>query len=331
MTNKKKISEKQGQEFSRREFIGSAATASATFTVLSGRRSAAAPSNRINVAFIGVGNRGTSNIGRELPLEDVQIVALCDVHGEHHRRGSDEIVGLDPGQRLVESHYADEAKSGSYNGCATYTDFREMLDKESGIDAVVISTPDHVHAAASMAAINRGKHVFCEKPLAHSVYECRLVTEAARKAGVATQMGNQGHSGEGIRMTVEWIRAGAIGAVREVHAWSSAGGLSWLDSPDRPEERPPVPDNLDWDLWLGPSPERPYHSAYTPYRWRGWWDFGTAGIGDMGCHNIDPAFWALDLGAPTSVEASCTRLHKESFRQGVSTNMNSRPGGRCHR
>jgi predicted dehydrogenase len=174
-----------------------------------------------------------------------------------------------------------------------------------------VATPDHVHAAACLAALSRGKHVYCEKPLTHSVYETRMVTEAARKAGVATQMGNQGNSGEGIRLAVEWIRDGAIGPVREVHAYSSSGKLAWTNLRGRPEEAQPVREGLNWDLWLGPAPERPYHSEYEPYNWRAYWDFGTGAIGDMACHNIDPAVWALDLGAPSTVEASATEFNDD--------------------
>ena len=159
--------------------------------------------------------------------------------------------------------------------------------------------------------------MYCEKPLAHSIYETRLITEAAGKAGVITQMGNHGHSGEGIRLTVEWIRNGAIGTVREVHGSDSTGGLSLLTRSTRPQETPPVPDTLNWDLWLGPALYRPYHPDYAPYNWRGWWDFGSACIGDMACHNLDPAFWALDLGAPTSVEASATRFTDETVPAGA--------------
>jgi predicted dehydrogenase len=153
-----------------------------------------------------------------------------------------------------------------------------------------------------MAALQLGKPVYCEKPLCHSVYEIRKLTEAARDAKVATQMGNFGHSGEGIRLTCEWIWDGSIGPVHEVHAWSS-DGLEYAFK-ERPKEMPPVPATLDWDLWLGPAPYRPYHPDYAPYNWRGWWDFGTGAIGDMACHNLDPAFWALNLGYPTSVVAS---------------------------
>jgi predicted dehydrogenase len=221
-------------------------------------------------------------------------------------------AGLKVALETVDQHNAERKKSGVYKGCAGYADFREMLDKETGIDAVVVSTPDHVHAVACMAAIKKGIHVYCEKPLTHSVYETRMVTESARKAGVATQMGNHGHSGEGIRLAVEWIRDGAIGPVREVHGWTGVGREDWVKTKGRPKETPPVPETLDWELWIGPAPYRPYHPAYAPYNWRGWWDFGTGAIGDMACHNLDPAFWALDLGSPISVEASCSGLNDET-------------------
>ena len=178
-----------------------------------------------------------------------------------------------------------------------------MLEVERAIDAVLIATPDHVHAIAALASIQAGKHVFCEKPLARTIYEVRRITEAARKAKVVTQMGNHGHSGEGIRLTVEWLRDGAIGPVREVHAWTDTGRDGLPERISRPQATPPVPTGLDWRRWLGPVGYRPYHPEYTPYTWRGWWAFGTAALGDMGCHNIDPAFWALKLANPESVEA----------------------------
>jgi predicted dehydrogenase len=187
-----------------------------------------------------------------------------------------------------------------------------MLDREKAIDAVVVSTPDHSHAVITMAAIKRGKHVYCEKPLTHTVEEARKVALAAREAKVATQMGNQGHSGDGIRQTCEWIWDNAIGNVREVHGWSHTGGDWSSGFTARPKETPPVPAILDWDLWLGPMPQRPYHPAYVPYNWRGWWEFGTGAIGDMACHNLDPAFWALKLGHPTRVDASSSPLNSET-------------------
>jgi len=321
--NEKNV-ERQGRKITRREFVGSSAAAAAAFTIVSGcvlgGKVRPAPSGKINVAYIGVGGQGTGNLRELLGYPDVQVVALCDVNQE-----SDytpfyydwPTAGLRPALKLVAEGYADRKKSGAYKGCADYVDFHEMLENEKGIDAVVVSTPDHVHAVACMAAIERGKHVYCEKPLTHSVYETRMVTEAARKAGVMTQMGNHGHSGEGIRLAVEWIRDGAIGPVREVHAWTSSGGLEWVDIDGRPKETPPVPRGLDWDRWIGPAPYRPYHPAYHPYNWRGWWDFGTGGIGDMACHNVDPAFWALNLGYPTTVEASSSRLNDETVPAGA--------------
>ena len=180
-----------------------------------------------------------------------------------------------------------------------------MIDNEAkNIDAVTIGTPDHVHAVATMAAIRAGKHVYTQKPLTHTIYEARELAKAAKAVGIASQMGNQGHATEGARLTNEWIQAGMIGDVREVHTWSDRAGLLWKQGIGRPTETPPVPSTLDWNLWLGPVRERPYHPAYVPKLWRGWYDFGTGAMGDMGCHIIDHPVWALKLGAPRSVEAA---------------------------
>ncbi len=212
------------------------------------------------------------------------VVALCDV---------DE-------QRAAGSFQA-------FPSARRYKDFRVMLDKEAkNIDAVTVGTPDHIHAVAAMAAIRAGKHVYCQKPLTHTLHECRVLTTAARQAGVATQMGNQGHATEGARLTNEWIAAGTIGEVREVHVWSDRAGLLWKQGIGRPKETPPVPSTLDWDLWLGPIAYRPYHPAYAPVGWRGWRDFGTGAMGDMGCHILDHPVWALKLGAPLTIEATST-------------------------
>jgi predicted dehydrogenase len=182
-----------------------------------------------------------------------------------------------------------------------------LIDKEAKhIDAVTVGTPDHIHAIASMAAIKAGKHVYCQKPLTHTLYECRGLTKAAKAAGVMTQMGNQGHATEGSRLTNEWIQAGTIGDVREVHVWTDRAGLLWKQGIDRPKDSPPVPSTFDWNLWLGPIRERPYNPIYAPQGWRGWRDFGTGALGDMGCHIIDHPVWALGLGAPISVEAYST-------------------------
>jgi len=304
--------------------VGSSAAAAAAFTIVPrsvlAQSDVPAPSQRINLACIGVGDQGRGDMRELMDVNGVQVVSVCDIakavdYGEMGHG----IAGLDAALRAVERHYARDAKSGSYKGCTGYQDFREMLDKEGdNIDAVMVATPDHVHAAACLAAINKGKHVFCEKPLAHSIHETRLVTEAANKAGVITQMGNQGHSGEGIRLAVEWIWDGAIGNVREVHGGNGSGAREWLThGTTRPKETPPVPEGWDWDLWIGPAPYRPYHPAYAPYNWRGWWDFGNGCIGDMACHNLDPAFWALDLGPPTSVEARSSGITEETVAEGA--------------
>jgi predicted dehydrogenase len=241
------------------------------------------PSEQINIGGIGAGGMGGGDIATVARL-GANIVALCDVDSQR--------------------------AAGSFNAfpkARRYNDFREMIDKEAKhLDAVTVGTPDHIHAVASMTAIRAGKHVYCQKPLTHTLYECRELTRAAHQAGVATQMGNQGHATEGARLTNEWIQAGVIGSVREVHVWSDRAGRLWKQGIGRPTDTPPVPKTLDWNLWLGPVRDRPYSPAYAPVSWRGWWDFGTGAMGDMGCHIIDHPVWALRLGPPSSVEARTT-------------------------
>jgi predicted dehydrogenase len=241
------------------------------------------PSEKVNLAGIGCGGMGGGDISTHAK-NGANIVALCDVD-------DDRAAGI----------------FQAFPQARRYKDFRVLIDKEAkNIDAVTVGTPDHIHAVASMAAIRAGKHVYCQKPLTHTLHECRELTKAAKAAGVATQMGNQGHASEGSRLTNEWLQAGAIGDVREVHVWSDRAGRLWKQGIGRPTDSPTVPPGLDWNLWLGPSPERPYNSAYCPGSWRGWRDFGTGALGDMGCHIIDHPVWALGLGAPTTVEASVT-------------------------
>ena len=286
----------KNEKISRRDFLGAAGAVGA-FTIVPryvlGGAGNTAPSEKLNIAGIGVGGQGGGDLSA---VSSQNIVALCDVDWRHAGR-----------------------TFRRYSNARKYKDFRKMLEKEDkNIDAVIVATPDHIHAPASMAAIKRGKHVYCEKPLTHSVYEARRIAEAARKAGVATQMGNQGQASEQTRLMCEMVWSGAIGPVREVHVWTDRPnrGLSsvyWPQGVDRPKETPPVPDTLDWDLWLGPAPERPYNPAYLPFKWRGWWDFGTGAMGDIGCHALDPIFRALKLGAPTSVEGISSLVNTETY------------------
>jgi predicted dehydrogenase len=279
------MSDDSNRTISRRQFAARTALAALSAAIVPSRvLGAQAPSNRLHIAGIGIGGMGASNLKA---CAGENIVALCDVDRDYAAK----TIALYPNATL-------------------YTDYREMLDKEKGIDAVVIATPDHTHATIALAALQAGKHVYCQKPLTHTVAEARTITEAARRHKVQTQMGNQGHSMESMRLLKEWLDDGAIGDVTEVHAWTDrpVGGDPWSDFAvqARPADTPPVPGTLDWDKWLGPVPFRPYHPAYHPLKWRAWIDFGTGALGDMGCHILDPAFWALELGPPQSVEATST-------------------------
>lgn len=299
---------------SRRTFLRGAATVAAFSIVprhVLGGPGFVAPSEKVAVAIVGAGGQGRANIQGLLNEPDAQLVAVCDVAEQSDLNGFwyKCVAGRRPMKAMIEEHYG---KNSPNYRCADYEDFRVMLEKEKGIDAVLCATPDHTHAFVSITSMRMGKHIYCEKPLAHSVWEARLMAKVAKETGVATQFGTQGHSGTGIRMTCEWIWDGAIGPVREVHAWSDAGQWEWLKrTPGRPPETPPVPAGLNWDLWLGPREPRPYHPDYAPYSWRGWWAFGTGSLGDMACHNMDPAVWALNLEHPLSVEASSVGVDSE--------------------
>jgi predicted dehydrogenase len=276
---------------SRREFIRRSVFLAGTAgsfsivprSVLGGLRNVP-PSDKLNIAGIGVGGQGSSNLRR---LETENIVALCDV---------------DPA-------YVAETVA-AYPKAKFYVDYREMLDKQKDIDAVMIATPDHTHAVIAVAAMAEGKHVYCEKPLTHDVYEARMLAKASVEAKVATQMGNQGNSLEGHRLICEWIWAGIIGEVHAVDAWCSLSYYPWGHAywssqwSDRPKDTPPVPERLNWDLWIGPAPMRPYHRAYHPLTWRSWWDFGSGMMGDRGAHTLDSVFSALKLDPPLSIEAT---------------------------
>src|SRR5512136_1321351 len=278
---------------SRRKFLGASAAATAGIMVvprhvIGATQKKKAPSDTVNIGCVGVGGMGFSDT-RGVRTEN--IVALCDVDDEMMAKllRSDE---LEPNERIM------------YEKAAKYRDFRRMLEKEKSIDAITVTVPDHSHAVIAMAAIKLGKHVYVQKPLTHTIKEARILAKAAKESKVATQMGNQGHAKEGARLICEWIWDGAIGNVFEVHCWTDRP--IWPQGIDAPKEIPSVPPTLEWDVWLGPAPWRPYHPAFHPFSWRGWWDFGTGAVGDMGAHLLDQPFWALKLHHPLTVQASST-------------------------
>jgi predicted dehydrogenase len=279
----------------RRQFVRGSLAAAAGLACRSDRliaqQASSSPSKRqqpLKVAVVGAGGRGADNLA-DLRTTGVSIIALCDC---------DERRAAPSFQKYPEAR--------------RYSDWRKLLEKERDIDAVLVATPDHNHAIISIAAMKLGKHVYCEKPLAHSVWEARRMAEVAAETKVVSQMGTQGHAFEGTRRAVEVLRSGAIGEVRELHVWTDRPKNWWPQGIERPKEQPPVPPGLDWDVWLGPAPRRPFHPAYLPFKWRGFWDFGTGAIGDMGVHNLDTAFWGLELTAPTSVKIKdCSRALTE--------------------
>jgi predicted dehydrogenase len=297
--------EREGK-ITRRKFLGATAAAVTSFSivprhVLGGTRFVA-PSEKINIGIIGCGGQGQTNVRNLFREAEAQIIAVADPSEFHdlHAFYYKSNAGRLPLKEEIEKHYGE--KRPGYR-VSDYEDFRVMLDKEKAIDAILCATPDHQHAYVSVTAMRQGKHVYCEKPLTHNVWEARQVAKAARETGVATQLGNQGHSGDSIRITCEMIWDGVIGNVREVHAWTHSSRSNKKLVGGRPAEEP-VPQGVNWDLWLGAREPRPFSSMYSPVRWRDFWDFGTGRIGDFFCHNFDPAFWALDLRAPLSIEAS---------------------------
>jgi len=289
----------------RRKFIRGTAAAVTAFTIVPrhvlGGPKFVAPSEKVNVAIVGCGGQGRTNVRELFNHADAQVIAVADP-AEHHDLSAfyfGGVAGRLPVKAEIEKKYS--ANTPSFK-VADYEDFRVMLEKEKSIDAILCATPDHAHAYVCVTAMRQGKHAYCEKPLTHNVFEARLVAKVAKETGVATQLGNQGHSGEGIRATCEWIWDGAIGDVREVHAWTTASRWNRQRTGGRPPEEP-VPQGMNWDIWLGPRDKRPYSPVYSPVSWRDFWAFGTAPIGDFFCHNFDPAFWALDLRHPLSIEA----------------------------
>lgn len=276
---------KENKKLSRRSFIGRTAAATAGFTILPGYVVSGlghkAPSDKLNIAAVGIGGMGNSNLRS---IKDQNIVALCDVDWGYSER--------------VFNKYPEAKK---------YKDFRKMYDEMGkDIDAVIVATADHTHAVIAANAIAMGKHVYVQKPLTHTVYESRLLTKLAEKHKVATSMGNQGSSGEGVNLVKEWLWNGEIGDVKKVEAFTDRP--IWPQGLNRPTEEMAVPDTLDWDLFLATAPNRPYNAIYHPWNWRGWWDFGTGALGDMACHILHPVFVGLKLGYPVKAQGSSTLL-----------------------
>ncbi len=337
---------------SRREFAGVAAFLIVPRYVLGGR-GYVPPSDRITVASIGLGRQGQVVTMNLLARPEIQVVAVCDCNREarnyveydtnallkaahkllgpgheywgeefsspgevelkHGFRTSLGMGGREPAKRLVEAYYGsrNDSRSSGYKGCTAYIDFRELLDKEKDLDAVYIATPDHWHAPIALAAMRKHKHVLGQKPMAHSIADARRMAQTAREMKVATSLPVNNPSTPETQTIAEWIGDGAIGHVSEVHNWSSRP--FWPQGVERPKEAQPVPDGLDWDLWLGPAPERPFNNAYLPFVWRGWYDFGCGSFGDMGCYSFAGVFKILGLTPPVSVEASSSDSYIETF------------------
>ena len=288
---------------SRRAILKKAALATAAFTIVPrhvlGGPGFVAPSDRVHVGVVGVGGRGKENVKELLKLKDVVITSIADPAeswdlAKFYYKGT---AGRAPVAELITSHYA--ANDSSYK-ISLHEDFRQMLAQQPELDAVLCATPDHNHAFVSIQSMKAGKHVYCEKPLTHNVWEARLVAKIAAETGVATQMGNQGHANEMIRQTVEWIRDGVIGKVREVHAW--AAGSRWNPELIGKPSSQPIPTGLNWDLWLGTREPWDFNPALAPVAWRDFWPFGLGNLGDIGCHDLDSAVWALNLKSPKTVE-----------------------------
>ncbi|WP_435009558.1 Gfo/Idh/MocA family protein [Tundrisphaera lichenicola] len=327
-----------------------------------GRSGAVAANSRINVGFIGVGSQGLRVMFDFLAYPDVQAVAVADPvrsASNYHQWSKDEfsnrvnklvgvnsgwewlspnspmlpltptfstpagVAGREPARRIIDGYNGRRSRTGESRGCAAYADFREMLDKEADIDAVVIGTTDVLHAPASIASMMRGKHVFCQKPMSHSLSAARRMAEVAKSSGVATQVALPKQASEETRRLCEWISAGVIGPIGRVVNWTNRP--SWPQGLARPTEVHPEPDWIDWDLWLGPAPWRPYHPAYLPFVWRGWSDFGCGAFGDMGCYSLDSIYRALKLTPPIAAEASSSERFPETFSKASTIHLDFPP------
>ncbi|HOX58795.1 MAG TPA: Gfo/Idh/MocA family oxidoreductase [Candidatus Paceibacterota bacterium] len=313
---------------SRRKFIAASGAAAAAFTIVPrhvlGGTGFVAPSEKITVAYIGCGTQGLREMPGMLAMPEVQIVAVCDPVKESHdyvdwskdglrtelaaalgrpdwRRGTPGIPGgRDIAKEVVETYYAAKRGSEKFTGCAAYADFRELLEKEKDVNAVKVMTPDHLHATIAIAAMKQGKHVMMHKPLANRLLEARWVIETARQTKVATHF-LAASDGANAREIKNWVDAGAIGKLREIHNWSNRP--VWPQYATIPTDQPPVPAGFDWPLWLGPSLDRPYHPHYTHAVFRGWYEFGGGALADMGHYSLWPVFQVFDLDAPVMVES----------------------------
>ena len=289
----------------RRGFLRTSALTSSGLYLVTSKTAVAqqtAPGRTIKCALVGCGAQGNALRVASKDVPGIQWVAMCDIWKFS--------IAKTRGGFLGENKHQVEGE------IKIYEDINEMLDKEPSIEAVFIATPDFLHAPYSRLCLEKGKHVYCEKPLAHSIEETRIMARVAAETKVVTQMGNTGHASEGLRLTKEWIDVGAIGAVSEVHVWSDRPGKFWdSQGKPRPTEKLPVPATLDWNQWQGAAPEHDYHPLYVPRKWRGWFDYGCGALGDMMVHNADPAWYALDLGAPTSVDCrACFSLMSDRSR-----------------
>jgi predicted dehydrogenase len=309
------------------------------------------PSDKITIAAIGLGRQGMVVTMDLLARPDVRVVAVCDCNegskeyaeynpnalltsarkllGPGYESWGEDLSspgtvqlgtefrtslgmgGREPARRLVDAYYQSRKSPAAGKGCAAYADFRELLEKQTDIDAVYIATPDHWHAPISLAAMKKGKHVLCQKPMTHSISEARRVSALAREMKVATSVTVNNPSTDTTKLIASWIADGAIGRVKEVHNWSSRP--FWPQGVPRPAQAMPVPKGFDWDMWVGPAPMRPYHKAYLPFVWRGWYDFGCGSFGDMGCYSFAGVFKILGLTPPTAVETSTSELHEDSY------------------
>ncbi|WP_072998829.1 Gfo/Idh/MocA family protein [Mariniphaga anaerophila] len=295
--------EKEKTNTTRRKFIKAATVAGAGFMILPrctiGGKGFVPPSDKINIGLIGAGDIASHHLNEVFRCDDVQIISIADParnwDGNHlNKKG----LGRAPRKKTIEEHYSK--KTPNYR-ITEHEDFQEMLEQDKSIDAVICASPDNTHAYISIISMRAGRHVYCQKPLAHNIWEARKIREVAMKTGLATQMGNQLHASDGIRQTVEYLRAGVIGPVHEAYSWVPATRYQkWLTG--YPAEAMKVPKGVNWDLWIGPSVFRPYNRVYSPFTWRDFWDYGNGSLGDFGCHDMDAATWAFNLDVPESVQ-----------------------------